>query len=184
MVHGGAMATADTRKNYQGILAEPVPKWNVLTKPPEDELRKLYDDKMKALFAHYELDSIDAFSFDAAKTAIAWYKLAWALARDHVPGFSSPPRKRGKPATLAEENVTLAMHVDLIKRRDGLSDRKAIQVVVAQKLISGSEQTLLKRYNRTKKLYAPMVRLFDNVAKAKGSELLVSIMEDVLLRGQ
>jgi hypothetical protein len=178
------MPKVGARKKYEGILAEPIPDWNTLTEPPEDELRKFYDDKMRALFAHYELDSADAFGFDSASTAIAWYKLAWSLARDHVPGFNAAPRKRGKPATLTEQNVTLAMHVDLIKRRDGLSDRKAIEAVVAQKLVSGSEQTLLKRYNRTKKLFAAMGRLFDNVAEAEGSDLLVSIMEDVLLRGQ
>lgn len=76
----------------------------------------------------------------------------------HVPGFNAAPRKRGKPATLTDEHVALAMHVDLIKRRDRLSDRKAIEVIVVQKLVSGSEQTLLKRYDRTKKLFAPMGR--------------------------
>jgi hypothetical protein len=177
------MPKVGAQKRYEGVLAEPIPKWSVLTEPTDDELRKLHDDKMRALFAHYELDSTNAFEFDPVKTAFAWSKLAWHLARDHVPGFSAPPRKRGKPATLTEENVTLALHVELLKRRDGLSDRRAIETVATQKLVSGSEQALLQRYKRTKKLFAPMARLFDNIAKAKGRDWIVSIMEDVLLRG-
>jgi hypothetical protein len=177
------MTKVHARKAYEGILARPIPEWSALTAPTDEELRKLHDDKMKALFAHYELDPTDAFQFDPVKTAIAWSNLAWHLARDHVPGFSKPPRKRGKPATLTGENITLAMHVELLKRRDKLSDRKAIEAVATQKLVSGSEQALLQRYKRTKKLFAPMVVLFDNVAAAKGSDAFVSIMEDVLLRG-
>jgi hypothetical protein len=176
------MSNADARKKYTGILAEPIRKWTVLTAPTDDELRKLHEDKMKALFVHYEIDPTDAFEF-GPKMSAAWANLAWHLARDHVPGFSSPPRKRGKPATLTDENVTLALHVELLKRRDGLSERKAIEAVAAQKLISGTEQALLQRYKRTKKLFVPMVLLFDNVAAAKGNDVFVSILEDVLLRG-
>ncbi|UPJ55228.1 hypothetical protein [Bradyrhizobium sp. 192] len=168
---------------YDGILAEPVPRWGLLTAPTDDELRKMHDEKMKALFVHYKLDPTDAFEFDPARTAIAWSKLAWHLARDHVPGFSEPPRKRGKPAKLTDENISLAMHVELLKRRDGLSDRKAITMIAAQKLIPGSEQALRQRYKRTKKSFVPMAVLFDNIVAAKGSNLVVSTLEEVLLRG-
>jgi hypothetical protein len=173
------MPNVNARKKYKGILAEPIPRWSVLTAPADDELRKLHDDKMKALFVHYELDPTDGFEF-GPKMAAAWANLAWQLARDHVPGFSAPPRKRGKPATLTDENVTLALHVELLKRRDGLSDRKAIERVATQNLVSGTGQALLQRYKRIKKLFAPMVRLFDNVAAAKGSDVIISIMDDVL----
>jgi hypothetical protein len=177
------MPKADARKKYTGILAEPIRNWTVLTAPTDDELRKLDDDKMKALFVHYEIDPTDAFEFGPKKAA-AWANLAWHLARDHVPGFSAPPRKRGKPAALSDDNITLAMHVELLKRRDGLTDRKAIKAVIAQKLISGTEQTLLQRYKRTKKRFAPMVRIFDNAVAAKGNDLFVSVLEDTLLRRQ
>jgi hypothetical protein len=53
------MSNADARKKYTGILAEPIRKWTALTAPTDDELRKLLDDKVKALFLHYEMDSTD-----------------------------------------------------------------------------------------------------------------------------
>ncbi|WP_234682712.1 hypothetical protein [Bradyrhizobium monzae] len=83
---------------YDGILAEPIPRWTLLTRPSDDEVRQLHERKMRALFAHYDLDPTNAFQFDPAKTAIAWSELAWHLAKDHVPGFNEPPQKRGKPS--------------------------------------------------------------------------------------
>jgi hypothetical protein len=123
---------------YSGILAEPMPKWGALTQPPENEVDELIEEKWKALFAHYGLDPTDAFEL-GPKKASAWANLAWHLARQHVPGFRHAPRKRGKPAERKSDDVTLFMHVELLKRRDRLSERKAIQIIASQNIVSGSE---------------------------------------------
>jgi hypothetical protein len=167
------------KKPYTGILLEPMPKWTALTAPTDEELSALIDAKMKALFTHYGINPTDAFEV-GPKTATAWASLAWHLAREHVPGFSGPPRKRGKPATRRDDDVTLVLHVKLLMRRHGLSERKAINKIVAQRLVSGTEQALLQRYKRTKKQFIPVFRLFDNIAAAKGQEVFLRILEESL----
>jgi hypothetical protein len=72
------------------------------------------------------------------------------------------------------------MHVELLKRRDGLPDRKAIKKIAAQNLVSGTEQTLHQQYKRAKKQFVPMSRLYDNLAAAKGRDALVRIMQESL----
>lgn len=166
---------------YSGILAEPMPKWGGLTQPPENEVDELIDEKWKALFAHYGLDPTDAFEL-GPKKASAWANLAWHLARQHVPGFRHAPRKRGKPAERKSDDVTLFMHVELLKRRDRLSERKAIQIIASQNIVSGSECALLQRYKRAKNLFRPMSEMFDRVAFLFGTDGIVSSLEDALSR--
>jgi hypothetical protein len=101
-----------------------MPKYTALTLPSDGEIDALIDTKMRALFAHYGLDSTDALE-GGPKMATAWANLAWHLARQHVPGFIGAPRGRGRPATRKQDDVTIVMHVELLKRRDGLSERKA-----------------------------------------------------------
>lgn len=48
-------------KAYSGILADPMPKWTALTQPTEKEIDELIDEKWKALFVHYGIDSSAAF---------------------------------------------------------------------------------------------------------------------------
>jgi hypothetical protein len=170
----------DMKENaYSGILAETMPKWTALTQPSDNEIDELIDKKWKALFAHYGLDPTDAFEF-GPKKASAWANLAWHLARQHVPGFRGAPRKRGKPATRKPDDVSLFMHVELLKRRDVLSDRKAIQRIASQNLVSGSESALLQRYKRAKKLFRPMSEMFDHAAAGIGKGDLVCLLEDAL----
>ncbi|MGC2521749.1 MAG: hypothetical protein WA417_03820 [Stellaceae bacterium] len=164
---------------YSGILAEPMPKWGALTQPPENEVDELIDEKWKALFAHYGLDPTDAFEL-GPKKASAWANLAWHLARQHVPGFPHAPRKRGKPAERKSDDVTLFMHVELFKRRDRLSERKAIQIIANQNIVSGSEGALLQRYKRAKNLFRPMSEMFDRAASSIGTDGIVSSLEDAL----
>jgi hypothetical protein len=87
------------KKPYGGILAEPVPKYTALTPPADGEIDALIDAKMKALFAHYGLDSADAFE-GGPRTAAAWATLAWHLARQHVP--ASLARREGVEASHTE----------------------------------------------------------------------------------
>jgi hypothetical protein len=147
--------------------------------PTDQEYQALIDAKMKALFVHYGLDPADAFE-PGPKLAAAWYGLAWRLARDHVPGFTSPPRKRGRPPTRKSDDVTLALYVELLRRRDRLSDREAIRWIASQNLVSGTEPTLLQRYKRAKKQFAPMSRLFDNIEARKGHSVFIRVMEESL----
>jgi hypothetical protein len=72
------------------------------------------------------------------------------------------------------------MHVELLKRRDRFSERKAIKEIAAQNLVSGNEETLLQRYKRAKKDFLPMSRGFDNLAARIGPEAFVSVLEESL----
>ena len=174
------------KKPYAGVLAEPMPQWTILTRPSDEEVGALINGKLKALFVHYEIDSAGAFEGGPkmasawANLACAWANLAWHLAREHVPGFSGPPRKRGKPATRKSDDVTLVMYVELLKRRDKLKDRPAIKSIAAQQLVAGKEETLRKRYNNVKKAFAPISAVLDRWAAVWGNEVLVQIMEKSL----
>jgi hypothetical protein len=156
-----------------------MPKWTILTRPTEEEVKALIDEKFKALFAHYEIDPAGAFE-GGPKMASAWANLAWHLAREHVPGFSGPPRRRGRPPTRKSDDVTLVMHVELLKRRDKLSERKAIKEISAQRLVSGTEDTLLKRYKSAKTQFVPMSLMFDNAASRIGRDGFLSALADAL----
>jgi hypothetical protein len=173
------LASKPDKRPYTGILVQPIPRWSALTVPTDEELRDLIDEKMKALFAHYGVNSSEAFQ-PGPNLAAAWASLAWHLAREHVPGFRGPPRKRGKPATRKDDDIVLVMNIELLKRRDKVSDRKAIAQIAAGKILSGTEPTLRQRYKRAKKQFEPMSRFFDNVAAAKGQEALIHVLEDAL----
>jgi hypothetical protein len=166
-------------KPYTGILAEPMPKYTALTTPSDQEVNALIEAKMKALLTHYGIEAADAYEV-GPKMVSAWANLAWCLAREHVPGFRAPPRGRGAPAKRKGDDVTLVLHVELLRRREGLKDRPAIKRIAAQKLVEGTEETLRKRYNNVKKHFAPMTTMFDNMAAAKGNDALVCILEESL----
>jgi hypothetical protein len=166
-------------KPYAGILAEPMPKYTALTAPADGEVAALIDAKIKALFAHYDLDPADAFE-GGLKAAAAWTNLVWHLARQHVPGFAHAPRGRGKPATRKQDDVTIMMHVELLKRRDGLSERKAIKRIAEDDLVPGTETALLKRYRNAKTSFAPMAEMFDAMAAILGNDVFVRTMEESL----
>lgn len=167
------------KKPYTGILAEPMPKFTIPAAPTGEELSVLIETKLKALFDHYEIVSADAFE-GGPRMASAWANLAWHLARDHVPGFTGAPRRRGKPATRRADDVSLVMHVELLKRRDGLSERKAVKSIADRNLVSGSEEALLKRYKNAKPVFARTVAIFEGLADARGNDVLVRVMEESL----
>ena len=164
-------------KPYTGILAKPMPKYTALTPPANGEIEALIDAKMKALFAHYGLDPTDALG-GGPKIAAAWANLAWHLACQHVPGFARALRGRGRPAIRKQDDVTIVMHVELLKRRDGLSERKAIKRIADDNLVPGTEATLLKRYKNAKTTFTPMARMFDNMVAALGHDVFVQTMEE------
>lgn len=156
-----------------------MPKFTAFTAPSDQEITALIDAKLKALFTHYEIDSTDAFE-GGPKMASAWANLAWHLAREHVPGFIGAPRRRGKPASRKDDDVTLVLHLELLRRRDKLKDRPAIKSIAAQQLVAGKEETLRKRYNNVKKAFAPISAVLDHWAAVLGNEVLVQIMKESL----
>lgn len=163
-------------KPYTGILAEPMPRWSALTAPSDDELDRLIDEKFLALFHHFGLDPGEAFGFGTGKAAV-WANLAWHLAREHVPGFRGPPRKRGRPALRKSDDVSLVMRVELLKRRDGRSERAAIAEIAAQNVISGTNSTILTRYKRAKPNFGPLVEMFERMETRLGRQALISALE-------
>jgi len=176
-VRARAQADKLSKKPYADILAQPMPKWTVLTGPTDEEYQALIDEKFKALFAHYEIDSEGAFD-GGPNMASAWANLAFRLAREHVPGFRGPPRLRGRPAERKFDDVTLVLRVELLTRRHGMSVIKAIGEITAQNLVAGTEMALLQRYKRAKDSFVPLSRMFDRVAEAKGHDVLVRILEE------
>jgi hypothetical protein len=167
-------------KPYTGILTEPWPKWRVLTPPTDEELDNLIDAKLEALFAHFGIESGSAFSGGGTNMAAAWADLAFRLARRHVPGFRGEPRRRGTPARRQSDDVTLMMNVELLRRREGSSERKAIKAIVDQALLSGTEEALRKRFYRAKVKFAPLSLLLDGLAAAKGNNSLVNLLQEAL----
>jgi hypothetical protein len=164
---------------YAGILAEPLAKRTALSGPTDEEVGELLDAKIKALFQHFGVDASDAFD-GGPRMASAWAKLVFALARQHVPGFKGAPRGRGALATRKSDDVTLVMHVELLRRRDGLSDRSAIRTVVAQNLVSGSNETLRTRYKNAKHAFAPLSVMFDNASSLIGKDRFLCCLAEAL----
>jgi hypothetical protein len=179
----GSTAKTESRKPnekpYTGILAEPLPKWTVLTLPTGEEFDNLIDTKFEALFAHFGIESGAALS-GGTSMAAAWAELAFRLARQHVPGFRREPRRRGTPARRQSDDITLMMNVELLRRRDGSTERKAIKAIVDQALLSGTEEALRKRFYRAKVKFAPLSWLLDGIAAAKGNNSLVNLLQEAL----
>jgi len=150
------------KKPYVGVLAEPMPKFTALTQPSEQELDALIETKWKALFAHYEIEAAEAFNIGPNLASI-WMSIAWALARDHVPGFRPPPRWRGALARRKADDVTLVLYVELLKRGDNLSEREATKRIANEKLVAGTPDALRERYKHAKKTFAPLTRMFDGI---------------------
>ena len=166
-------------KPYEGLLATPMPRRTALSGPTEEEFEALLDTKLKALFAHFELDPAEAFEA-GPKMASAWANLAYKLACQHVDGFKGAPARRGAPATRKQDDVVLVMHIELLKRRNGLSDRAAIRTIVEQKLVSGTFETLRKRYQNAKRVFEPISAMFDRMTFSIGKDRFLSALERAL----
>lgn len=86
-----------------------------------------------------------------------WFKLAFLLAHDHVPGMrlvENAPRGRGAPLKQldvlgARENVRIIDEIDR-ERTKGIRD--AIQIALKRKQLKGPAKSLEARYYETKKL--------------------------------
>jgi hypothetical protein len=160
--------TAEDDESYTGILAKPLPKRSIFDRP--EEVDADLDEKLKALFDHYGVDP---------KKETAWMNLALKLARRHVPGFRGPTKSVGTPPIRKQDDVTLFMHVELLRRRDGFSDRQAIKAIVAKKVVEGTEGTLLRRYKRAKAKpeFNVIHEFFGTIEDGVGKHEFVKMME-------
>jgi hypothetical protein len=158
-------------EGYSGALAEPMYPPRLLMSPEklaEWPIRRA--TKMLLLFDHFGIDPTGDN---------AWRDLAGALAARHVPGFRPPPEKPGRPMERLDDDVTLVLMVDLLKRRDRKSVRGAIRVVVEKNAIAGTVPTLLDRYKKAvkKPALALIIGLIGRVAEKHGEAVVVEILE-------
>lgn len=161
---------------YSGILAEPYPSWTALTAPSEAEQQAIIKERMDALMVHYGLDPTKATP-DTPNFWTTWMNLAWLLARDHVPGFQGAPREPGRPSVRKGDDVTLWLHLELRRRRDGMSTAAAIRDVVASGGVRGSEAALLGRHKRSKKSLEPLGELIGRLEAKVGREAVIAAIE-------
>ena len=100
------------RKQYTGVLTEQVP-WPADGKPVGREIvviNKALLERIEALLDHYDIEG------GADEPGVGW-KLAMALARNHVPGFQPMP----KPSKSAHRPPDLLVGGrDLILFQEGL----------------------------------------------------------------
>jgi hypothetical protein len=170
-------------KPYTGMLAQPMAKWSIFDRPTNEEIDALIEEKFKALFEHFGIDQTEAFRF-GPKKASAWANLAFSLAHRHVPGFRGPPRERGRPPERKLDDSTLFLHVELLKRREGLSKSKAIKVIANQGVVEGTQSALDKRYKRAKPQFEGLHDFLDIIEAHFGKHKFVKMMELSLARGK
>jgi hypothetical protein len=164
---------------YTGTLAEPLPQWTALTQPPPEEVGASIDAKMKALLEHYQINPRDAFEAGPRQVA-AWANLAFALAREHVPGLQGAPNKQGRPKKRQEDDLTLFLWVELLKRRDGLSQTAAVRRVAKEGWVDGKAETLKKRYEHLSAPYLVCARVIDRIIEGIGAERTFLMMQEAL----
>ena len=119
------MKSAST-KPYSGLLAEPIPKWTTLSRPSDEEVDALLEAKGR----HYLLISISIL-LKRLRAAPSW-QFHGQSSPLNSPGSLCRASRRapvgpGRPAKRKFDVVMLFMYVGLLKRRDGLSVRGAIQ---------------------------------------------------------
>ena len=125
----------------------------------ETRIRKARIEKLKLLFHHYGIRSAD----DSI-----WFKLAYALAMDFVPGMTvstSPPGKVGRPARSSKnKNASLSCDIEEFALRRGITASRAATLLVKPRARYKGEKhrVLYERYRRfTKRSYGqdPEARL-------------------------
>jgi|SRR5208282_1094175 len=129
-------------RQYEGLLAEPMyPPQLLMSASEKANWAVLRATKTLLLFKHF---SIDPNGEDA------WQRLAIALAANHVPGFKPPPAKPGHPKDYGMD-LDLWMLVELLKRRDGLSVRSAVDRIANVRIFEQNSEALRNRYREALK---------------------------------
>jgi|SRR5262249_15002102 len=155
-------------KEYAGLLAHPMFPLHALSTDSDRcvwVMRRAL--KTALLFKHFDINP---------NGEDAWQNLAIALAERHVPGFNPPPNKQGRPRERTNDDLTLLLLVELLKRRDGASDRAAIKKIATCKIMNGTFDTLRARYQRAKRDKHLRV-LLKTIVAVGSNERLVKALE-------
>lgn len=188
------------QKEYGGILAEPLPRRGI-DGPSGNEYDALHDAKIVALFKHFGIIPVPGVCAGKGSSitdswrrlhaeSTAWMELALRLAHQHVPGFRtppSPPRKPGRPRERDQDDITLLLVVELLKRRDHLSIKAATKKIADAEIIKGAPETLRFRYNNRTVINShgenslvPALELFQQLALRIGEDAFIKCLEDAL----
>jgi hypothetical protein len=157
------------RDEYRGLLAEPVSEPSLLSRDEEwEKYYKTLNTKMRVLMEHFGIDPGDPG---------AWVKLSCELARGHVPGFMGPRRKQGRPADRNEDDFTLWMLFELLRRRDGKSARAASKSIAQTDAVKGAAETLRTRHKNWMRKNKPVIEFFERVVQRLGEQKFVATLE-------
>ena len=166
---------AAKRGAYEGQLAEPMYPPSVLGTLSKSEWAQKRAMKMALLLEHFGIDP---------NGKDVWMELAVALAERHVPGFMSPPR-RGRPKQ--HDDIKLAMHIELLRVRDGLKVKAATEKIAALQTFSGTAGQLRERYKKrppeVRGIVEFLKRFNEAAAKADGSNpkvLWIEALEELV----
>jgi len=163
----------EKRREYEGLLAEPIYRPHPLMSPSEKGDWVLQRaTKTILLFRHF---SIDPNAKDA------WQRLALALAESHVPGFMPPTAKRGHPKDY-DTDLELCMRVELLKRRNGMSVRSAVDRIAKAKIFEQNSEALRNRYREAlkNKYMKTLFKMFERCAEAIGSERFIEALDETV----
>jgi len=156
---------------YEGLLAEPMPTPTPFSSQAErDEWAKTLTEKMRLLVRRFEIEPGDPNAF---------VKVAAKLARRHVPGFAPPPKKQGRPPE-RDDDCTLWMLFELLKRRDGKAGRPASQLIAATGVIEGTPETLRTRHKNWKRKNKLVIDFYELVSQDIGEQKWVDVLEETL----
>jgi hypothetical protein len=165
----GKLARAEDRHpphdEYKGPLIDPLPDPSPLASEMErGEWQEKLNIRMRLLMQHFGIDPEDTF---------AWVKLASELARRHVPGFMPSGKKPGRPPE--RDDVTLWFLFELLKRRDGLTDRAASEAIALA--CNEKSCTIRRRYGRWKERHSVQVEFFQWMTEQIGACRLIAHLE-------
>lgn len=158
-------------REYEGLLAEPMYRPHLLMSPSEKgDWVLLRASKTILLFKHF---SIDPNAEDA------WQRLAISLAENHVPGFMPPAAKQGHPKDYGFD-LELCMRVELLKLRDGMKVRPAVDRIAKAQIFEQNSEALRTRYReaRKNKHLKPMFEMFDRCAESIGQERFIEALDE------
>lgn len=145
-------------RKYSGILKK-YPRISVLGASDEQLLAEYTNaclERDEALFAEFNINPADEN---------AWQELAFALAERHVPAYGA--KRRGRPANNIDENISMVLRWQEVKRRRECSDAEAYRAVAEQKQLP--EKTIAERIKRIKRHdLKELVELLDRVEQQIG----------------
>jgi hypothetical protein len=165
--------TDTTRKHasvakYEGALAEPLPELGTFATEAEINQRAAeLARRTILLFQHYRIVPSDGD---------AYRNLSFALMKRHVGGFRPAPRQ-GRPATRKHDDCLIFMLSELLKHRDGMTERQASNMIADLRLTEWTAETLRRRLTKWKHDNRLGVEFFARLAKRVGNANYVNCLE-------